>query len=240
MSSYFLAPALLQLRDEVNTAFPHRDKSSCGWIGDTSHAARVSDHNPCWSCSGRLEGVVRALDTDIDDGDPGRDLRRQILNAAVGDRRVWYVISNGTIYSRTYGWAARRYTGSNGHFKHVHISLRHGVGEFDTSRWFPDMKRPGLAPSLAPAVDLSNVREQFLRALGVEAGEVTALPGVARVQRSLNQKYGMTLTVDGYVGEGTLHGYGVHEAARGIEGRPRVPDEKTLPPLIGPTYRMVA
>lgn len=142
MSEYFLAPALVQLRDEVNTKFPNRDKSSDGWIGDTSHAARPSDHNPDWDD----DGIVRAIDIDISpDGRPDLDLRSQILKVTIGDPRVWYVISNGKIYSRTYGFSPRAYTGSNPHNLHVHISLNgaNGLdksGNFDTRPWFDEPK----------------------------------------------------------------------------------------------------
>lgn len=120
---YFLATSLKIFRASVNTEFPHRDETSDGWIGDASHAARTSEHNPCWTCSGDQYGIVRAIDIDIDDNDAGRDLRTEILNSVIGHPAVWYVISNGIIYSRTNGWEARKYNGPNGHFKHVHISI---------------------------------------------------------------------------------------------------------------------
>lgn len=123
MAEYFLAPSLVALRNSIDKAFPKRDKSSDGWIGDASHAARTSEHNPCWSCTGYQYGIVRATDTDIDDNDPGRDLRRELLAATIGHPAVWYVISNGIIYSRTYNWAARKYNGPNQHTKHVHVSI---------------------------------------------------------------------------------------------------------------------
>lgn len=123
VAEYFLAPSLVTFRNSINQQFPKRDKSSDGWIGDASHAARASEHNPCWTCTGYQHGIVRATDTDIDDNDAGRDLRKEILNSAIGHPAVWYVISNGIIYSRTYGWKARKYTGPNAHTKHVHISI---------------------------------------------------------------------------------------------------------------------
>jgi hypothetical protein len=113
----YLAPCLATFRATINEQFPHRDKSSDGWIGDAAHAARKSEHNP------DDKGCVHAIDVDVDDGDSGRDLRREILNAVIGHKAVWYVISNGVIYSRTYGWKARKYTGADGHFGHVHISI---------------------------------------------------------------------------------------------------------------------
>src|SRR5690606_29069239 len=58
--SYYLAPSLVKLRDLINQNWPNRDKSSDGWIGDPSHQARKSDHNPDYSAG----GVVRAIDVD--------------------------------------------------------------------------------------------------------------------------------------------------------------------------------
>lgn len=123
MTEWFVAPSLNALLASINKEFPRRDKSSDGSIGDASHAARQSEHNPCWTCIGYQYGIVRARDFDIDDGDAGRDLRREILASCIGHPAVWYVISNGIIYSRTYNWAARKYTGPNGHFHHVHVSI---------------------------------------------------------------------------------------------------------------------
>ncbi len=199
MSEYFLAPSLARLRSEVNAKFPGRDKSSDGWIGDASHAARPSSHNPCWSCTGSLYGVVRGLDIDIDDGDPNRDLRRLLLNELIGDPRVWYVISNGIIYSRTYGWAARTYTGTNSHFKHVHTSLRETYSAaFDTTPWFGPAAP---AKVKAPMVDLSNVRELFT------SGELTKSLQVARIEKTLNERMGAHLDADGFVKRETRIAY---------------------------------
>lgn len=113
----YLATSLATFRATINEQFPNRDKSSDGWIGDAAHAKRKSEHNP------DAKGCVHAIDVDIDDGDAGRDLRREILSACIGHKAVWYVISNGIIYSRTHGWKARKYTGDNPHTAHVHISI---------------------------------------------------------------------------------------------------------------------
>lgn len=125
--SYYLAPSLVALRDEVNARWPNRDKGSDGWIGDTSHSARASDHNPDWD----FGGVVRAIDIDKD----GIDVQA-VLDATIGDPRVWYVIFNRRIYSRTYGWTSRAYTGANPHDKHIHVSIAHTrAAETDRSPW---------------------------------------------------------------------------------------------------------
>lgn len=129
--SYYLARSLRALTNEVNNLMsPPRWPSvgvGDGWVGDTSHQARKSDHNPDYSSG----GVVRAVDIGIQ----GRR-QKQILNAVIEDRRVWYVIFRGTIWSRTYGFRARRYTGSNPHNHHIHISIRHSnAAETDTGKW---------------------------------------------------------------------------------------------------------
>jgi hypothetical protein len=141
--TYYLAPALETLRDETDAAYPDRDKASDGWIGDASHQTRTSDHDPDWGST--PPGVVRAIDVDSD-GAPGvtTPLVTDLLRATIGDPRVWYVIWNGKIYSRTHGWEARVYTGANPHDHHVHVSLQgaNGISEaaahtlaFDTSPW---------------------------------------------------------------------------------------------------------
>jgi hypothetical protein len=212
--SYYLAPSLEKLRDEINKKFPKRDRTSDGWIGDTSHAARRSDHNPDWDAG----GVVRAIDVDVDDRDPNQNLRTMLLNAAKKDKRTYYIITNGYIYSRTYGFAKRRYTGSNSHHSHVHISIRAGKEfENDTSRWFKPL----------PLVDLSNVRREFINAR--EGRKVKRLVGVKRVQAALNAKYDAGLKVDGLAGEATLDAYGKHERQSGtVQEGHRIPELESL------------
>jgi hypothetical protein len=86
-------------------------------MGDPAHQRRRSDHN-----------LGNALDLTHDPGhglDAGRlaeSLRRQMSTAT--DGRVSYLIFNELIASRIGGWRWRRYTGSNPHRSHVHISIR--------------------------------------------------------------------------------------------------------------------
>jgi hypothetical protein len=142
--SWHVAPSLLKLRDEYNRLFPHRDHTSDGFLGDAAHSSRVSDHNPDYNVAPPRYGVVRAGDFDVDDGDAARDGRLMLLKAAIGDQRTWYVISNGIIYSRTYGWTARQYNGPNPHRKHVHVSINHSAAsENDVSQWFPNAPGSG-------------------------------------------------------------------------------------------------
>ncbi len=233
MASYFLAPALVQLRSEIDALFPNRDKTSDGWIGDSSHAARPSDHNPDWDAPGRYRGIVRAIDVDIDDRDANRDLRLMLLNAAIGDPRVWYVISNGIIYSRTYGWAARKYTGSNGHFHHVHISLLHEAGEFNTAAWFEDPFKV-----VAKPVSLSGARAQFLAA--ARGGAIKASNDVGRIQRVLVRREGAKLEIDGVAGPATLRAWAKWEKEHGGRGRADIPDAKSLPAFAKGRFRVTS
>lgn len=198
MSDYFLAPSLVALRNEVNAKYPNRDKSSDGWIGDASHAARASEHNPCWTCTGKRYGIVQAIDIDnngtLNEITP---LVKDVLAAAIGDDRVWYVIYARKIYSRTYGWAARAYTGSNPHDHHVHISIRPtDAAAFSTATWLAPTPAPKPIPTL-PGLSLTNVKN-------AAAHPKTATNPVAtrRVQRALNAA-GHPVAVDGVFGKKT-------------------------------------
>lgn len=115
-----------QLRREINRLYPKRDKASDGWIGNSAHAAVKSDHNP-----DPESGIVRAVDIDEDLKGRGRPdpidankIVRQIVQIGkAGDERLAYVIFEGRIWSRTYGWKSRPYSGLNAHNQHFHISF---------------------------------------------------------------------------------------------------------------------
>jgi hypothetical protein len=51
-----LSKSAIQLREQIDDAFPGRDRTSDGWIGDTRHAARKSDHNPDAHLSFTIKG----------------------------------------------------------------------------------------------------------------------------------------------------------------------------------------
>jgi hypothetical protein len=111
-----------QLRLQVDDNYPDRDRTSDGWIGDTRHQARPSDHNP------DAEGIVRAIDIDRDLSGKAKpdlmpDLADQIRLAARTDKRIAYVIFNGRIASARMGFRWRKYKGSNPHLHHCHVSF---------------------------------------------------------------------------------------------------------------------
>jgi len=118
-----LCKAGRQLREQIDDAFPDRDRTSDGWIGDTRHAARPSDHNP------DANGWVRAIDVDRDlSGKPKPDIMPDLadqirLAGKSGEKRISYVIFDGRIASSRFNWRWRKYTGSNKHNHHCHISF---------------------------------------------------------------------------------------------------------------------
>ena len=127
-----LCKAGQQLRLQVDDTFGDRDRSSDGWLGDTRHQARPSDHNP------DEQGIVRAIDIDRDLSGKAKpdlmpDLADQIrLCARAGDKRIAYVIFNGKISSPKKAWAWRSYDGVNKHNHHCHVSFTK-MGDTDGS-----------------------------------------------------------------------------------------------------------
>lgn len=119
-----LSKGAAKLREQMNIKFPKRDTKSDGWLGDAAHAARASDHNP------DRRGIVHAIDIDADFGpaktNNAQRLVDQLVAAAKAGKdggRLKYVIHDGRIYSRTYKWAAKPYTGDNPHKGHIHVSV---------------------------------------------------------------------------------------------------------------------
>lgn len=229
--SYFLAPAAKQFRSEVDRQFPNRDKSSDGWIGDASHRARPSDHNPCWTCTGRLRGIVMAVDIDIDDRDPKRDLRKEMIRELIGDPRVWYIISNDVIYSRTYNFRARRYTGPNGHWSHLHVSFRREKA-FDTSPFWEAPKEAALR------LDIENLHKAFSLVV-IDKEKPKEVRSVKRYQALLNARTGANLVLDGMVGPKTIAAHRKAEKQVGGVRHGDVPDSVMLKKINQGMYRLV-
>jgi peptidoglycan hydrolase-like protein with peptidoglycan-binding domain len=132
------------LRDQVNAEFPQRNKSSDGTIGDAAHASRSSDHN-AWIKDGET-GVVSGMDISHDpkSGCDSYVLAQKLLDSR--DDRIKYIISNKRIASGSDGpspWAWRRYTGSNPHDHHCHISVKSDKAHYDNERmWKFDATKP--------------------------------------------------------------------------------------------------
>ncbi len=135
-----LCKAGQQLREQFDDTFPDRDRTSDGWIADARHvSAGKSDHIPCADSK-----TVRAIDVDRDVSGKAKpdlmpDIADQIrLCAKAGDKRISYIIFNGRIASPRLGWRWRKYSGSNPHKHHCHISFT-PKGDTDGSFFFIPM-----------------------------------------------------------------------------------------------------
>lgn len=135
--SYRLARSLITLINQVNAAWPGRDKKSDGWIGDARHATSKSDHNP-WVKDPKGVGVVTAVDIDEDLAADVHSLKAMVDSiCASKDPRVKYIIYEGRITvkgSQLQAW--KKYTGKNSHSHHAHISVESKQSLYDnTDEW---------------------------------------------------------------------------------------------------------
>jgi hypothetical protein len=199
-----VAKSLLKLRDQINQAYPRRNKSSDGTIGDAKHASRSSDHNP-WIKDGPV-GVVSAMDITHDPGNGfnshsfGEHLR------VTRDPRIKYVISNKRIWSSVqspYVW--RSYTGSNPHISHIHISVHSNKPRYDNEQTWniggvvpspPDPDNPSVRPVLRRGATGEFVRE-VQTVLNIKADGIFG-PLTEEAVRKFQKA--RKLTVDGIVG----------------------------------------
>jgi len=117
-----LSKAAAQLREQFDDCFSDRDRTSDGWIGDSRHAARKSDHNP------DEQGWVRAIDVDRNLSGKAKpdlmpDVADQLRILAKSDRRISYLIFDSKICSAKSLWRWIPYKGINKHAHHAHISF---------------------------------------------------------------------------------------------------------------------
>ena len=127
-----LAKSLHTLREQVDKAYPQRKKTHDGTIGDAAHASRPSDHNP--NIMDDIHGVVSALDITHDPKHCDAHALAEHLRTTK-DPRIKYIISNARICSPP-GFAWRKYTGSNPHKSHIHISVKGDKRHYDSmARW---------------------------------------------------------------------------------------------------------
>jgi peptidoglycan hydrolase-like protein with peptidoglycan-binding domain len=149
------ANATAKLLEQVNQQSPGRDRSSDGWIGDKAHASRASDHNP------NKSGVVQAQDITHDPAGGFDSYEFAEMLRARRDKRIKYVISNRRIFAGNAGpqpWTWRRYTGSNPHDMHVHVSVADQVALYDDASAWEIGLIPFIPDAAAPAKDLPILR----------------------------------------------------------------------------------
>jgi len=198
--AWHLAPSLVQLRNEVNARWPHRPKGSDGTVGDTSHSARASDHNP------NARNSVNAFDITYPGVDP------KVIIAAVKKHPAGnYVIFNRKIYSRSNGWKAEPYGGISPHTEHLHVSILQTVAaEQSKAKWLATAPVRPVRKPLPPYPGKSafQVRDTGEHIKVVQRGVGTKVTGVMSVAdknrvKSFQRVRPLLWPADGIVGPKT-------------------------------------
>ena len=115
-------PAAIAVLRQATALRPKRKKASDGLLPSAAHLSQSpnSDHNT---------GYAVDLTHDPVNGIDCFDIYEKLK----ADKRVKYLIFTGKIWSIKNG--EKKYTGSNKHIKHLHISIKDNCGN-DTSPWF--------------------------------------------------------------------------------------------------------
>jgi len=124
-------PAAIAVLRQATALRPLRKKISDGLLPSVAHrkASPNSDHNT---------GLAVDLTHDPKNGIDCVDIFEKLKE----DKRVKYLIFQGKIWSKEKAREGnRRYTGSNPHNKHLHISINASCAT-DTSPWFWWMNQP--------------------------------------------------------------------------------------------------
>jgi hypothetical protein len=134
-------PAAIAVLRQATALSPKRKKLSDGLLPSAAHlkASPTSDHNT---------GLAVDLTHDPKNGIDCAVIFEKLKE----DARVKYLIFDKKIWSKQYAKQGnRKYTGSNPHTKHLHISINDGHGN-DTSPWFWWMNQPKLINQVRAAV----------------------------------------------------------------------------------------
>jgi peptidoglycan hydrolase-like protein with peptidoglycan-binding domain len=227
---WHVAPSLALLRSEVNARWPGRDRSSDGAIGDTRHQGSTNSHNPVGGRGGPAfgtRGAVHAIDITA----RGIDVDA-VLSAVIGDPRVWYVIHDGSIWSRTFGWARQAHRGDP-HTTHIHINLREDsqgaavAAEMDTSAWLGTSRGAGrgastgtsgplgLAPVLSTAQTIRLQKALIANGFRIPSGPTGWYgPETTKAVRAFQRAQGWRGSgADGIAGPVTLRRLGINGVA---------------------------
>jgi hypothetical protein len=124
-------PAAIAVLKQATALFPKRKKLSDGLLPSPAHikASPTSDHNT---------GLAVDLTHDPDNGVDCAIIFEKLKE----DNRINYLIFDKKIWSRARRKEGnRKYTGSNPHTKHLHISIDRAYGN-DTSPWFWWLNQP--------------------------------------------------------------------------------------------------
>jgi hypothetical protein len=124
-------PAAIAVLRQATAIAPLRMKASDGLLPSNAHLKQspASDHNT---------GYAVDLTHDPKNGIDCEEIFEKLKE----DKRVKYLIFKGRIWSKEKSKLGnRRYTGSNPHNKHLHISIESTMAT-DTSPWFWWMNQP--------------------------------------------------------------------------------------------------
>lgn len=189
MSGVATLPLVLRNgRADINAAWPARmtqrsGYDSDGWIGDAAHRNRPSDHNP------DSNGIVHAIDVDVDMLDPAR-----LLAAVLKHPSTRYAIYKDRIYHRNNGFKATKYTGI--YHGHIHWSIEHTTAARNSD------VRLGLGGGVAPGPGPAPAGGRMSRFATLRRNPRVVSAGVKTFQRA-SRALGSGLTVDGRFGDRT-------------------------------------
>jgi hypothetical protein len=131
-------PAAIAVLQQATALWPKRKKLSDGLLPSVAHQKQNpnSDHNT---------GLAVDLTHDPDNGVDCAVIFEKLKE----DKRVKYLIFKGKIWSSDKAKLGnRKYTGTNQHNKHLHISINDNSAN-DTSPWFWWMNQPKIVNQLA-------------------------------------------------------------------------------------------
>lgn len=171
-STWRTGQAITTLARQLEAIWPDRQPSD-GTVGDLSHQARRSDHNP------NSARVVTAIDVGIVDRQ-GKELVQSLVVSR--DPRIKYIIHNKSIW-RSYdktglpAWTRAAYTGSNPHKTHVHLSVSSNPDRYDNAaEW--DLSLLTGEPEMA---QFTEEEAAALKAMVAEMNAVESNPSFVRV-----------------------------------------------------------
>ena len=134
-------PAALAVLRQATALQPKRKRASDGLLPSAAHIKQSpdSDHNTGYAVD-LTHDPKNGIDCAV------------IFEKFKEDPRVKYLIFNGKIWSKEKSKLGnRRYTGSNPHNKHLHVSIESTMGA-DTSPWFWWMNQPKIINQVKAAV----------------------------------------------------------------------------------------
>ena len=143
-------PAAIAVLRQATALRPKRKKASDGLLPSAAHMKQspTSDHNT---------GLAVDLTHDPENGIDCVEIFEKIKE----DERVSYLIFQGKIWSKEKSKLGnRRYTGSNSHNKHLHISIKSTMGA-DTSPWFWWMNQPKTINQIVAALSSTPAKKAY-------------------------------------------------------------------------------